>query len=97
MVGIREVIVKEKSAYKKYVIEELSRLLDKMSNLIKIPPLQLRASRRAATAAGPVIRNVTSVKFSSEVILHAKWKIDLSMLNTSLPDRIPKHPGTIVF
>ena len=34
---IREVIVKEKSAYKKYVTEELNRFLNKMSKLIIVP------------------------------------------------------------
>ena len=41
---IREVIVKEKSAYKKYVTEELNRLLNKMLKLITIPPLQRKTS-----------------------------------------------------
>ena len=71
---IREVIVKEKSAYKKYVFEELTRLRNKMSKVIKIPPLQPRASRRSAAETGPIIRNETSVKFSEEELLHAKWK-----------------------
>ena len=90
-------IVKEKLSYKKYVTEELNRILTKMFKMIKVPPLQPRASRRSVAGTGPVIRNETSVKFSTEEILHAKWKIDLSMLTTSLPDRIPKPPGTIVF
>ena len=63
---IREVIVKEKSAYKNHVIEEMTQLLDKMSKLLKIPPLAPRASRREAAAARPVIRNETSLKFSAE-------------------------------
>ena len=36
---ISEVIVNEKSSYKKYVIEELTRLLNKMGKLHIIPPL----------------------------------------------------------
>ena len=68
-----------------------------MGKLITVPPLQPRASIRSAAGTGPVIRNETSVKFSAEEILHGKGKIDLSMLNTSLPDCIPKPPGTIVF
>ena len=94
---IREVIVKEKSSYKKYVTEELNRQLNKMSKLITVPPLQPRTSRRQSADAGYVIRNKTSIKFSAVELLNAKWKIDLSMLNTSLPNRIPKPPGTIVF
>ena len=77
-------IVKEKSAYKKYVIEKLNRLLTKMSKAITVPPLLLVTSRRSAAVAGPVIRNETSAKFSADELLHAKWKIVVPMLNTSL-------------
>ena len=68
-----------------------------MSKLITIPPLQPKTSRRSATESGPVLKNETSVKFSADALLHSKWKIDLSMLNTCLPNQIPKPPRTIVF
>ena len=93
---MREVIQKEKSTYKKYIEDELKRLLSRMSKRVKVPPLQPRVTRRRSQAEGPTIRNETGISFSAEEILFSKWKIDLSMLNLRLPDRRPMPSGTII-
>ena len=91
---MREVIQKEKSTYKRYIKDELNRLLPRMPKRVKVPPLQLRVTRRRSQAEGPILRNETGISFSAEEILFSKWKIDLSMLNLRLPDRRPMPSGT---
>ena len=67
-----------------------------MSKIIKVPPLQPAQRRRSAAAEGPIIRNVTSIKFSAEEILFKNWQVDLSMLNLRLSACRPIPSGTII-
>ena len=93
---MREVIQKQKSTYKRYIEDELNRLLSRMSKRVKVPPLQPRVTRRRSQTEGPTLRNEIGISFSAKEILFSKWKIDLSMLNLRLPDRRPMPSWTII-
>ena len=93
---IREAPQREKPSFKQAVEEVLDKLFQRMSQQIQAPPLEPRTGRRSAENERPSIWNETGVKFSRVAILKQKWKYDMSMLNTKLPDSRERALGTII-
>lgn len=95
---IRNAIQKYKSKYKEYVEDHLNKLFDKVSKIVKIPPLPLKPSRIRKTSEAE--DNQFSFSRSELRFLIDSFNIDadcdISMLNISLPEKGPYALVTIL-